>query len=439
MLDQLNQLPSTPGVYLYWSAKDELLYVGKAVNLERRVKSYFREKPVVDGYGLKIHEMVTRIARIEIRQTGSALEALVLEANLVRAKKPFYNVRLTDDKSFLYAMFTNESYPRLLWKRGLELEREGIDIWQSKMGEKVGDYLGIFGPYLSPHSAQQALAVLRRLFPWSHCRPPEEEKKSRACFDSHLRLCPGVCTGAISSRAYRATIRALMRVLAGDTAGVIRAWDRRMRVAAKDLRFEEAARYRRERDSLAHVRDTAVLTRDFSPEPFERPDAEYVQALGRVEAFDISHLGGTNTVAGMAVFEQGKPLKSAYRKFRIRTATGGDDYAAMREVMRRRLKRAQVSPKSWPLPDVMVIDGGKGQVEAVQQIMREEEVFVPVVGLAKGPDRKQDVLVYDHADTALASIVHAQKSLFQKVRDEAHRFAGAYQKKSRRIGRGDGT
>jgi excinuclease ABC subunit C len=428
-------LPETPGVYLYYSTDGELLYVGKAVNLARRVKSYFREKEATDAYGLKIQELVSRIARIEWRTTTSALQALLLEANLVRAHKPFYNVRLTDDKSFLYLAITQEAYPRFLWKRGLELVREGVDVWAAGGDTAGGNYLAVFGPYLSPHAAHQALALLRRSFPWSACTPPAPGKRGRACFNAHLRLCPGVCTGAVSARTYRATVRALMRVLAGDGRALVRALERRMRAAALALRFEEAGRLKRERDALLYVQDTALLTRDFSPEPFLRPDADYVHALGRVEAFDISHLGGTGTVAAMAVFEQGRPAKHAYRRFRVRTAAPADDYAALREVITRRLARAESHPNTWPLPDVMVIDGGKGQVEAARTAMEAAECFVPLVGLAKGADRKQDVLIYDHTDTALAAIVHAQKPLFQKARDEAHRFAGSYQRKQRRLKR----
>ena len=203
-----------------------------------------------------------------------------------------------------------------------------------------------------------------------------------------------------------------------------------MKRAAK-FAFEKAGAIKRQINALQHIHDISVITKDFSPLPYEQPDRNYVNALGRVEAYDISNISGTEAVGSMVVFEQGQPAKSKYRKFRIKTVKGVNDVAMMKEVMERRLARAEAFPKAWPLPDVMVIDGGKPQVNAVQQVLNECQVRVPIVGLAKGPDRKRDELVFDHGDPFLARIAHVHKEVFQRARDEAHRFAVSYHRKRR--------
>lgn len=433
---QNGRLPDTPGVYLYYDVNDTLLYVGKATSLKKRVSSYFNKtyQKADDTYARRIGKMVSEIVRIDYIETPTVIEALVLEANLVRARHPKYNVLLTDDRSFLYLVITREAYPRPLLKRGLELAREGIHPFQST--EELPEaarrrYMAVYGPFTSPNALRKALEVLRRIFPWSVCQPPEVTGKRRPCFDAQLRKCPGVCTGAITSRAYRKAIRGLMQVFEGKVAVVMRRLEREMQQAAERLEFEEAEQLKRRLYALKHIRDVSVITQDFSPLPYEHPDKGFINALGRVEAFDISNISGTHPVGSMTVFLDGKPAPSAYRRFRIKTVEGPNDVAMMKEVITRRLRRAEQYPAAWGLPDVMVIDGGKPQVNAVQEVLNEAQVYVPIVGLAKGPDRKQDVLIYNHEDAYLSQIVHAQKPLFQRVRDEAHRFAVAYHRSLR--------
>ena len=254
---------------------------------------------------------------------------------------------------------------------------------------------------------------------------------TRPCFYAHIRLCPGVCTGSVTKSEYKKTIRELIGFFDGKKGSIVKRLEKRMMAASEKLQFEKAADIKRRIASLQHIRDIAVITQDFSPLPYDNPDKEYINALGRVEAYDISNISGTNSVGSMVVFEAGKPVKSKYRKFKIKSVEGPNDVASMQEVMRRRLKRAENFPNAWPLPDVMVIDGGKPQVNAVQKVLDEEQVRVPIVGLAKGADRKKDELIYDHSDTFLARVVHAQKPVFQRARDEAHRFAGAYHRQLR--------
>jgi len=429
------KLPDGPGVYFYYNEAGELLYIGKATSLKSRVGSYWNKKyKKDDSYGRKIIKMVSEIVRIDYEETGSAIEALVLEANMVRRLKPHYNALLMDDKSFLFLVFTNDEFPKPIFKRGLELSRQGIDPFSLKLDAKAKErYLAVFGPFTSPRALRNALDLLRFIFPWSTCEPPSVTGKTRPCFDAHIKRCPGVCTGAISKQDYRRSIRGMIQFFQGKRGSIVVKLKSDMKKAAVKLEFEKAGTMKRQIRSLEHIRDISVITKDFAPMPYENPDKDYVDALGRVEAYDISNISGKEAVGSMVVFEHGRPEKGKYRKFKIKTVEGPNDVAMMKEMITRRLKRAETHPKAWELPDVMVIDGGKPQVNAVQAVLDELEIRVPIVGLAKGPDRKQDVLIYDHADVYLARIVHAQKPLFQKARDEAHRFAVAYHRKRREM------
>lgn len=427
---KVGALPNAPGVYLYYNASEELLYIGKATSLKKRVSSYFSKQYAHAGdvYASRIGKMVSEIARIDFIETPSVIEALVLEANLIRARKPHYNVQLTDDKSFLYLVFTNEDFPRPLYVRGVEMARKGIDPFSRA---QTDEYLAVYGPFTSPNALRNAMELLRRIFPWSMCRPPQSGKRARACFDAHLRKCPGVCTGAISKRDYRKNIRNLMQFFDGRKGSIVTRLRREMSAAAAKLEFERAAKIKRQIGWLEHIRDVSVITKDFSPLPYENPDKGFVDALGRIEAYDISNISGTSATGSMVVFEKGRPNKSAYRKFKIKMVEGPNDVAMMREVMERRVARAARFPRAWMLPDVFVIDGGLPQVNAVRRVLQEAEIHIPVIGLAKGRDRKRDELVFDVADKEAARIAHAHKETFQKARDEAHRFAVAYHRKRR--------
>ncbi len=423
-------LPDAPGVYLYYGKGKKLLYIGKATSIKKRVSSYFSKKyqKADDTYSQRIGMMVSEIVRIDYIETPTVIEALVLEANLIRSRRPYYNVQLMDDKSFLYLVFTNEDFPKPLYVRGLDLSRKGIDPFSKT---KTKEYIAIYGPFTSPHALRQSMELLRRIFPWSKCDPPKEGKKQRACFDAHIRKCPGVCTGIISKRDYRKSIRSLMQFFSGKKRSIVSKLKREMLKASAKLEFEKAGKIKRQIKWLEHIQDIAVVTKDFSPLPYEHPDKEYINALGRVEAYDISNISGTSATGSMVVFIKGRAKKSEYRKFKIKTVKGQNDVAMMKEVVSRRLKRAERFPNAWPLPDIFVIDGGKPQVNVVEKLLKEFGVVVPVVGLAKGPDRKQDELIFDKTNSELSRVVYAHKETFQKARDEAHRFAVKYHKKVR--------
>ncbi|MBP9827742.1 UvrB/UvrC motif-containing protein [Patescibacteria group bacterium] len=437
------ELPDAPGVYFHRDAEGKLLYVGKATSLKKRVSSYF-----LKAHNARIAELVSKIRQIDYIQTPTVIEALVLEANEIRKNKPQYNVLLKDDKSFLYLCLSNEEYPRPMLLRGLDLERIGVQPFSKTLSPVAKRYfIAVYGPYVSGRALKTALDLLRRAMPWSVCTPPGEKSNNallaftraqkgfgfragrgdgKPCFDAQIGKCPGVCMGAITSKEYRLHIRRLMAFFDGHKDEIIKELAKDMKAASQAQDFELAAKARDKIFSLEHIKDVALIMRDDDPLHVSAVPEGKINALGRIEAYDIANISGTANVAAMVVFEGGKPAKDQYRKFKIKTFSGADDFAAMEEVMRRRLRRFELTPNAWPLPDVFIIDGGEGQVNRVKEVMQEKKIKVPVIGIAKGFDRKQDRLVYDAGDEEVRRIAETFKETFQKARDEAHRFAGAY-------------
>lgn len=404
-------LPPRPGVYEMRTASGKLLYVGKATSLKSRVSSYF-----VRPSDARIAKMVTQIGRISYTETPTAAEALFLESRLIKKLQPPYNIREKDDRSSVYLAFTRESYPRPTFVRGHELAR---------MSKR--QFLKIFGPFGAAYPVQAALDALRPAFPWTNCRPG----RNRPCFYRHLGRCPGVCTGEITPVAYRKIIGQLLRFFEGGRRTVERDLMRQMRTAAQTENFEVAARLRDRLKALSEVRDLTVISRSVSPVV-----GAAIDVFGRIEAYDISNTQGQDSVGVMTVLTDGRPRKSAYRKFIIGGVRGADDPASIAETLRRRLAHLPGHDRgsgrdAWSAPDLIVIDGGRAQVAAARRELRAVKLDVPIVGLAKGPDRKQDELVYDHNNHELARLVIAFKSILQLARDEAHRFAVGFHRQRR--------
>ncbi len=432
-----NELPDSPGVYLYCDESEKIIYIGKATSLKKRVGSYFTK-----AHDNRLAELVSRIARIDYIETPTVIEALVLEANLIKKHQPHYNILQKDDKSFLYLTITNEDFPKPLLMRGHELEAMGVNPFDAALSEKAKKkFIAVFGPYTSGTSLKKALELIRRVIPWSVCEPPEippsyggrGRRALRPCFDAQIKRCPGVCTGAISKQDYRKTIRRLVLFFSGKKIQLIRQLNSEMKRAAKHQHYELAAALRNQIFALEHIRDVALITKEDIELPFMRRASDSTIDLeGRIEAYDISNISGSSAVGSMVVFEEGKPAKAKYRKFKIKTVKGANDVAMLEEVVRRRLKRAETYQKAWPLPEIMVIDGGKAQLNRVRRVLSEARVQVPIIGIAKGIDRKQDRLVFDRADVEVARIAERGKEIFLRARDEAHRFAVAYHRTLRK-------
>jgi excinuclease ABC subunit C len=398
---QDNRLPECPGVYIYKNSRGAVIYVGKATSLKRRVGSYWTG--VKDA---KTTELLRHIAVIEYLVCGSVLEALVMEANLIRRYQPKYNILGLDDKSFLYLALTKTEFPRPVLLRGYELARM-----------PKGKFLDTFGPFIHTAPLRAALEILRHIFPYSNCEPGQK----RACFDYHLGKCPGVCIGVADKKIYRDNIRSMIQFLKGQSATIIKDSKKKMLAASAAGEYERAAMYRDRVRALTHVRDVSLLTR-------ENIASEFVDVFGRVEGYDISNIAGEFAVGSMVVFEDGMPKKSAYRIFHIKDVVGANDVAMMAEVLRRRVRHPE-----WKRPDIILIDGGRGQLNAVKTVLTAASWNVPMVGIAKGITRKKDEIVpADPNDWELKRVVQGQKNLFIRVRDEAHRFAIAKYRKRHR-------
>ena len=398
------KLPETPGVYIMKDGNGRVLYVGKAGNLRRRVLSYF-ERP----HDVRIEKLVSKIVTIDHEKTDTALEALILEAELIRKLTPPFNVKEKDDKSFLYFEITKEKFPRVLLVRGSD-----------------GFFGKRFGPFTSASSAREALKILRKIFPWSTHDPERLGKFARSCFDYEIGLCPGTCIGTITREDYLKNIERLKLFFEGKKKIVLRSLEKDMAVAAKALEFEKAAKFRHQIFALKHIRDTALISDVGAPSlPILRAHRD-LRALYRIEGYDISNISGTSAVGSMVVFENGEPNKNEYRKFKIRTIFQPNDVGMLTEVMERRFKHLPnrsflKTTAGWPLPNLILVDGGIAQANAAKKILMHAGLKIPILGIAKGAERKRN-------DILGAIPKGVAKETLIRVRNEAHRFAIGYHK-----------
>jgi excinuclease ABC subunit C len=390
--DLYKNIPPSPGVYIMKNARGEILYIGKAANLYRRVSSYF-----LRPHDARIEKLVSEIKKISFQETDSALEALVLEAKLIKQEQPPYNIREKDDKSFLFIEITKEDFPRVLLVRGKNPHQ----------GKR-------FGPFVSSSDAREALHILRKIFPWSTHLPDQIGKQKRPCFDYQIGLCPGTCIGVITKKDYAENIKNLLLFLSGKKKNLLKNLEKKMHQASEMLAFERAKKYRGQIFALNHIQDSLLIKKDEYRE-------ENVQNDFRIEGYDISNISGTDAVGSLVVFSNTMPRKSEYKKFIIKTIQGQNDTAMLREVLLRRFKN------NWPLPNLIFVDGGKPQVSAVLRALDESGLAIPVVGIAKGPTRKKVEFIGAIPQGILEeTLIH--------VRDEAHRFAISFHR-ARRSGR----
>lgn len=418
--EKIKKFPKTPGVYLMKNAAGKIIYIGKATSLRDRVGSYFTQP-----HDRRIENLVAGIHDIDFKKTPTVIEALILEANLIKKYLPKYNVKEKDNKSFLYVVFTSEKFPRIMLLRGHEIKKYKVASNKHK----------VFGPYTSASSLRAALDILRRrIFPFRDC----VSMPKRPCLHYHLKQCPAPCTDFILQKDYRRLIRHLILFFEGKKEKIIKNLKKEMTVASREEDFEKAARFRNQIFSLEHIQDVAVLTVDNKQLTVNSGKKEGVNIFGRIEGYDISNISGTAATGSMVVFsakggsasdgEDWKPNKNEYRKFKIRNLSTPNDVGMMKEVMTRRLKHTT----DWPLPDLILVDGGWGQINAVREILAEKKIKIPVLGIAKGFDRKQDRLLVDPKNPELVRVAELHKDILLRVRDEAHRFAISYHKLLRR-------
>ncbi|HNP79265.1 MAG TPA: UvrB/UvrC motif-containing protein [Candidatus Pacearchaeota archaeon] len=387
--EKIKNIPDSPGIYLFYKGKN-LIYVGKATSLKSRVRSYLNPKTF-----RPIETLIHEVNRVKIKETDSVLEAIILEAEYIKKFKPKYNAIGKDDKSWIYLVVTKEDFPKLIGVRGRNLEN---------------NYLYTFGPFAQIKTSE-ILKLLHSLFKVSRCNP----NSKRHCFDYQLGNCLGVCINEISSKDYKKkVIKPLALFLKGQKKKLIKELKKEMEEASLKEKFEEAKRLRNQIFSLEKIRDFSLLDKSFLEEKFE--DNSYFK---RIEGYDISNLGKTNKVGSMVVFVDGIPSKKDYKKFKIKTVEGQSDVDCLREIMERRIKH-----KEWPLPQLILVDGGKPQVNTIKKVLKENKINIEIVGIAKGKQRKKNEFI---------NWKKGNEDLLIKVRDEAHRFAIKYQRNLRKL------
>lgn len=402
----IKSLPTKPGVYYFYNKYGRIIYVGKAAVLKNRVKSYF-----VGAHDNKTEALISQISNIKYKTTDSVLEALILEANEIKRYNPKYNIREKDDKSFAYIYLSKDEFPIFFVARASQLEN-------IKISRR-------FGPYLSANSAIVAIKILRKIFGFRDCNQRKfksYQKRNYACMFGAIGLCLAPCNGKISKSEYAGIIHEIVAILSGKKKFLVTRLKRQMDYAADRKRYELAARLRDKLHALEHINDIAIIKN-------ERALEQIKFIPKRIEAYDISNLGQTNQVGAMVVFSRGEIDKKEYRRFKINykytnhtnhtnhTNKGIGDPQMMAEIIERRFNHAE-----WPKPDLMLLDGGKGQLSAVLKILKQKSLKIPVIAVAKGPTRKG----YKLFKNSLAEKIIIDKKFIQSIRDEAHRFAISY-------------
>ncbi|HLP43723.1 MAG TPA: UvrB/UvrC motif-containing protein [Candidatus Nanoarchaeia archaeon] len=408
-LKKLKKLPDAPGVYLFKDGRGKILYIGKATSLRSRVRSYFAGN-ILETRGQLIEQMIDLAKKVDHIQTDTVLEALILEANLIRRYKPHHNTKDKDDKSFNTVVITNEKFPQVLIVRGREVETTYSN---------PDFYKAIYGPFPNSGALREAMKIIRRIFPYrdQKCIPAEEQSANpRSCFNRQIGLCPGVCTGEISAEEYAKIIRHLMMFFAGKKKQLLKSLERDMKAYAKNEEFEKAAMIRRTVFALQHIQDVALIRREKNYYP--------TVARVRVEAFDIAHMAGGDTVGVMTVVENGQAQPSEYRLFKIRQDTRGDDLKALGEVLERRFNHPE-----WYMPSLIVIDGGQTHLRYAQEVLKKINITIPTVSVVKDETHKAKDILND--DIALSKLVKDHKNEILLANSESHRFAIKYHKSLR--------
>lgn len=402
------RLPDKPGVYEFVGAKGEILYVGKATSLRDRVRSYFAND-LLNARGKHIVDMVATAKTVRHIVTDSVLEALILEASMIKKYMPRYNTVAKDDKSWNYVVITKEDFPCVytIRERALVLHQR----------EQSGEFDAAYGPFTEGKSLQEALKIIRRIFPFRDklCKPGQGKR----CFNAQIGLCPGVCSGEITKKEYAARIREIKMLFSGKKSTLLKRLKRLMVTFARHEEFERAAQYRNMINALRHIRDVALIKEEVREISRERVQGR--RRAFRIEAYDIAHLSGDHTVGVMVVVEDGHPKTSEYRRFKIRThPQKPDDILHLAEILRRRFAHTE-----WQMPDLIVVDGGVAQKRCAERVLAELGRGVDVVAVVKDERHKPRELL------GARELIDSFRRGILIGNAEAHRCALAYHKKLR--------
>ncbi len=387
------KLPDKPGVYLF-KGKKGILYIGKATSLRDRTRSYFAND-LFNTRGPLIVDMIVKASKIDWQETETVLEALILEAGLIKKHQPYYNSREKDDKSFNYVCITNEKLPRVMVVRGSNMK----DILFNK----------VYGPYTSSSQLREAMKIIRRIFPFL-----DEKSKNYMEFYQQINLVPDLN----DRKLYLQNIRNIKLFFGGKKKKILRNLKKEMGVYAKNREFEKAGEIKRQLFALQHINDVALMKYPYPASPYIGGGAKGVG--GKIEAYDIAHMGGKNMVGVMTVVENGEANKSEYKKFKIRTQSNTNDTGALSEVLERRLAHTE-----WTYPGLIVVDGGVAQINAAKKILAKLKLEIPLVSVLKDERHKPKAIMGDEK----FGLKYKREILL--ANSEAHRFAIAYHKKMR--------
>lgn len=397
----ISKLPSTPGVYIFKHG-DKILYIGKATSLKDRVRSYFN-KDIIATRSPLVFKMLQEFDNLEHIKTDSVLEALVLEAHLIKKHQPSANIKEKDNKSFNFVVITKEDLPRVLVLRGREL------LNSHYLKDSNYEIAYSFGPFPNGTQLKEALKIVRKMFPY---RDKCEPLSGKPCFNRQIGLCPGVCTGEITKESYAKQIENIKLFFEGNKKQIMKNLEKQMKSFAREKKFEKANLAKRTLFTINHIQDVSLIKEDKlvsnnSTETF------------RIESYDIAHMSGQNVVGVMTVVEDGEIKKSDYRKFKIKDNPGVNDTKALSEVLTRRLAHIE-----WRFPDLIVVDGGVAQKNAIIRILKDNMQDIPVVSVVKDDRHKAREILGDKR-----YLKYEREILLSNA--EAHRYAIGYHKQLR--------
>ncbi len=396
--DKVARLPESPGVYIFKDSGGKIIYIGKAKSLKKRVSSYFSR-----FLSSKTQSLVSKISDIEYKKTFSESQAQILEAALIKDNQPQYNISLKDDKSFPWIRITDEKFPMVSICRRKEKSENDKSVY--------------FGPYTNAGLLRQAIKVMRTIFGLRSCK----NMPGSACLYYRLKLCPAPCTGNISSSAYKDIINSLKLFLESRYEELIRRFSLRMEEASRNKEYEEAAKIRDQINALSAINSSASSDSIINGMEDLKSLLKLKSLPVRVEAFDISNISGQSACGSMVSFLRGKPDKNNYRRFRIKTVTGVDDYACLKEVVHRRY--ARVKHENLRTPDLILIDGGKAHLLTAERELEKLSIDIPLASIAK---EDENIYVKGKKSPIIFSGDRPALNLIRRLRDEAHRFALSY-------------
>ena len=392
---KVNTMPNAAGVYLMKDVSGQVIYVGKAKSLKKRLSSYFGR-----DLSSKTIALMSHVSGIEYELCPTESLALLREANLIRKYMPKYNISLRDDKSFPYVVITNEEYPAIYVTR-----------------KKEDDGLVYIGPYTSANLLRQALNIIRRTFPFRSCR----KIPKKACIYYRLNLSPAPCIGKISKKGYASLVKSIRMILEGRSEYLLRRLGRLMRIKSKSRQYEEAAKIRDQIMTISLI-DSVQAGAGSHDELEGLKELLNMERLPeRIEAFDISNISGQEACGSMVSFYKGIPDKNNYRRFRIKTVKGIDDYKMLAEIVRRRYQRLILENLS--LPDLILIDGGFAHLMTAQRELETLGLSLPLVSIAK---KEENIYTKGKVVPIKLKSDKPALNLIRRVRDEAHRFAISY-------------